>query len=163
MEQGKYGIPPFDRGVPPGAGRCGHRPLHSVRVHSTQPGVLKPSGGGRLVAAPTGTLEACHLTGGYPPGAGRCGHRPLHSVRVHSTQRGVLKSSGGGRLVAAPAGTLGCVPFDRGSWSRKYFANCGGGGPRYSILKLHQIGVSQHETVHRSRPGRHRRCGAGDD
>ena len=44
--------------TPPGRGDVGTAPYISVQPHSIQPEALKPSGCGRLVAAPTGAYHS---------------------------------------------------------------------------------------------------------
>ena len=95
-----YGYKPTWRGD------VGIAPYIPSELHSIQPGVSKPSGCGRLVAAPTG---ACHSSGrGWKPTwRGDVGIVPYIPAGVHSIQRGWSKPSGFGRLVAAPTGGTG--------------------------------------------------------
>ena len=64
-------------------------PYIPVRVHSIQPGASKPSGFGRLVAAPTGVL----------------GCAPFDGVRGEPALGGTMWAS-------SPTFTLDCVPFN---------------------------------------------------
>ena len=61
---------PIHRGTdinPPGRDDVGIVPYIPAELHSIQPGMLKPSGGGRLVAAPT------WMRSGQTPRCCRCG------------------------------------------------------------------------------------------
>ena len=109
-------ISPFSRGYPPERDDVGIVPYIPSGCVPFNGAWGKPSGCGRLVAAPTGSLGCMPLNrAGMGTFLGRddVGIVPYISAGLRAIQPGASSPWGGGRPVAAPTGVLVCVPFIR--------------------------------------------------